>query len=71
MQNNCGNCEYFVEEGACRRYPPTPILVPSVGRNFATGQMEQTQNLSGVFAPTAEGMLCGEHKPSSKLIVEH
>lgn len=53
----CGNCRFY-SDGACLRYPPTPV--PTV---FSTGDYEMTGVGSDVeyyFAKVAETQWCGE-----------
>lgn len=71
MKSTCGNCRHFhlyqegQVNGACHRYPPTPIIVGMMQPTLA-GQQPQPVT-SGFWAPTSEGQICGEHAPGNAL----
>lgn len=57
MTETCSNCKFFRPgkiingPGACRRNPPTPVLLPA-GASL---------NVQGMYAPVTPNDWCGEH----------
>jgi hypothetical protein len=65
--NTCETCKFLHEEGinketmrkhyTCRRYPPTPQMVPGQGGVVTVG----------MFPPTQAQLWCGEWQPKLAL----
>lgn len=66
---NCGNCKYWLNfspsapihpdnQGACRRNPPVPILVP---QQHPINPKIQTLGIQTTFPGTRRKDWCGEH----------
>jgi len=64
--DTCASCIYYFKimkkgvmvAGQCRRFPPTPMVVP--GAVAGTGQIQ------GVHPPVSEDWVCGEHMPATE-----
>lgn len=62
----CGNCRFWEKTpmsggGACRRYPPTPMILPTATGPTITGQFPLM---------AAESPGCGEYSPKSTGVVD-
>jgi hypothetical protein len=68
MTESCATCRYFKiiqpEEGICRRYPPTPIVMTDIQMQLTPqGPQPQSINKQGSLFPvlSAKDGWCGEH----------
>jgi hypothetical protein len=62
---SCGNCAYYMTSArACRRYPPTPLMV-GVKQGLATTNQEPA--IMPYFPSMLPSGWCGEHEPARQV----